>query len=270
MEKKYVENVQKKGVSTMKLNNENYFSSEANWEYMSTSQFKSFVDCEAKTLAELKGKYIRQSKDCFLEGHFFEALICNEEEDFINKNPQMLSSKGKSKGELKSNFVKVKNSADFLKNQSFLHPLLEKSKKQVIVTGLINGIKWKGCIDFLLPDFGIDTKCMKDFKKIYSEEDKKYMSWFFSRGYHYQMSVYKELTGLPQKIIGVSKEETPDIEAFELSSELLDNAIDIIKHYTKKFNDIKKGKIEAESCNVCDFCKTKKQIKKFETIDEYK
>jgi hypothetical protein len=39
----------------MKITNENYFSIEANKEYLSVSQYKSFLSCEARTLANIKG-----------------------------------------------------------------------------------------------------------------------------------------------------------------------------------------------------------------------
>ena len=39
-----------------KITEENYFSPEINMAYMSTSQFKAFMDCEARALAEAKGE----------------------------------------------------------------------------------------------------------------------------------------------------------------------------------------------------------------------
>lgn len=39
------------------LTNENYFAPESSQSYMSVSQFKSFLDCEARTMAELNGEY---------------------------------------------------------------------------------------------------------------------------------------------------------------------------------------------------------------------
>ena len=39
----------------MKLTNQNYYSQEANKTYMSVSQLKSFMKCEAAAMAELRG-----------------------------------------------------------------------------------------------------------------------------------------------------------------------------------------------------------------------
>lgn len=37
----------------MILNNENYYSPEANQEYMSVSQYKAFMNCEAAAMASI-------------------------------------------------------------------------------------------------------------------------------------------------------------------------------------------------------------------------
>ena len=43
----------------MKLTNRNYYTTKANTEFMSVSQFKAFKKCEAMAFAELKGEYER-------------------------------------------------------------------------------------------------------------------------------------------------------------------------------------------------------------------
>ena len=43
----------------MILNNENYYSPEANQEYMSVSQYKAFMNCEAAAMASISGRYER-------------------------------------------------------------------------------------------------------------------------------------------------------------------------------------------------------------------
>ena len=41
----------------MNLTADNYFSAEANQQYMSVSQFKNFQKCESAALAEIKGEF---------------------------------------------------------------------------------------------------------------------------------------------------------------------------------------------------------------------
>ena len=58
----------------MILTPDNYYSVEANREYMSCSQYQSFMDCEARTMAELEGRYVREDSDAF-SPIFFSPLI---------------------------------------------------------------------------------------------------------------------------------------------------------------------------------------------------
>jgi len=47
------------------LNSENYYSLEANRAFMSYSQFKSFQECEAAALAEVRGEYTPPTSPAF-------------------------------------------------------------------------------------------------------------------------------------------------------------------------------------------------------------
>ena len=82
----------------MQLNSENYFSPEAMHEYMSVSQFKAFDRCQAAAMAELTGEWTPEPKEAFNEGKMFEALICGEEEIFFMEHPEVISSQGKTMG----------------------------------------------------------------------------------------------------------------------------------------------------------------------------
>ena len=96
----------------MELNNENYFSKEANIEYMSVSQYKNFLECPAMALALINEEYIPETKESYLEGKLFENIVTGNETLFMSKHPEMISSKGATAGQLKSNFKSVKNAAD--------------------------------------------------------------------------------------------------------------------------------------------------------------
>ena len=62
----------------MILTKDNYFSKEADMEYMSVSQFKLFNECEAKALATIIGQETSTFKEAFLEGQLFEALVAGD------------------------------------------------------------------------------------------------------------------------------------------------------------------------------------------------
>ena len=66
----------------MELNEQNYFSKEANEEYMSVSQYKAFKKCEAAALAEIKGEYERPKTDALLIGSFVDSYFGGTEARF--------------------------------------------------------------------------------------------------------------------------------------------------------------------------------------------
>ena len=258
------------------LTSENYFSQEMMMKFMSTSTFKSFENCEANALAELTSGE-REEKDSFKEGHYFEACITGNEELFIMQNPEIVSSRGATKGDIKSNFKKVEGSVLAFKRQPMFMDNLARCEKQVILTGEIAGVLFKGMVDFLDPITfnGYDTKCMKDFKKVWSNTDKMHVSWYFAYGYNYQAAIYAELirqtfgkTGV-QHILAVTKEEVPDVCAFYFSDEILENALEIIKEFAPHYDKVKKGIVEPERCEQCSYCKATKIISQFEMVGEF-
>lgn len=58
---------------------ENYFSPEINMAYMSASQFKSFLSCEARALAEAKGEWANEPTTALLVGSYVDSYMEGEE-----------------------------------------------------------------------------------------------------------------------------------------------------------------------------------------------
>ena len=85
----------------MNLTNENYFSKEADIEYMSVSQWKLFNECEAKALATIQGQEDATYKEAFLEGQLFEELVSGDSKLFIAQHPELISTRGATAGQLK-------------------------------------------------------------------------------------------------------------------------------------------------------------------------
>lgn len=261
----------------MNLTHENYFLPQANLFYMSTSQFKAFEQCEAKALAELRGEWV-VDKEVYREGHYFEACLsgAEAEELFLMQNPDMISSRGASKGDLKSNFQRIQGAVEAFKRQPMFMEIVNRSAQQVIVTGEISGLPFKGCIDFLDTDFSSnDAKAMKDFKKVWSDTDGAYVQWYFAYGYHYQGAFYRE--GIrqtfgrigSQRIMAVTKEEIPNVSGLVFTDEILDNAMEIIKEFAPRYDKIKRGEIAPEPCGHCDYCRKHKVLAGFEIVGEY-
>lgn len=258
----------------MILNKENYFSKEADKEYMSVSQWKLFYECETKALATIEGQQDATFKDAFLEGQLFEELVSGDAKLFMAKHPELISTRGATAGQLKSEFKKVVNAAEKFNSQKFFTDIVSKCDKQVILTGEIKGIKIKCALDL----FDKETnsiyyiKCMKDFKEQWNSEEKAYMPWYYTYGYVMQLAVYREIVrqnfGESKEIalLAASKEEQPDIQALSFSSELLDLELEKFKMYVLRYDKIKKGLLKPDKCNCCDYCKRIKNIQEFEVI----
>ena len=258
----------------MILNQENYYSKEADMEYMSVSQWKLFNECEAKALAIIEGREDATYKDSFLEGQLFEAVVTGGKELFISKHPELISTRGATAGQLKSEFKKVITSAEKFNEQNFFKNIIQKCDKQVILTGKICDVKVKCALDLFDKETNsiYDIKCMKDFKETWDKSEKCYKPWYYTYNYVLQLAVYRELVrqnfGEPKEIglISATKEDVPDIEALSFSSELLDLELENFKLKVKRYDDIKKGKLEPIKCGCCDYCKSIKTINEFEVI----
>ena len=57
----------------MDLTRDNYYTPEADWAYMSCSQYQGWCECEAKQMAKLQGRWVDEPKEAFLVGNYFHT-----------------------------------------------------------------------------------------------------------------------------------------------------------------------------------------------------
>lgn len=261
----------------MNLTESNYFSSEAMLHYMSTSQFKQFEDCEARAMAILRGD-IDDERDAFIEGRYFEAIICGKRAEFeAEYADQIISSRGETKGQPKSNYRAVIESANAFLRQPAFSEIVSTCEQQKILTGEIAGIPFKCKLDFFDPKTlsEWDSKCMKDFKHLFDEKEFHYAAWYFVRGYHYQAAISRELirqnfgSAGQCGLIAATKEPIPDVSWTVFDDSVLDNALEIVETFAPKYAAIKRGEIEPERCEKCDYCKQTKLLEEPEQILVY-
>ena len=258
----------------MILTSENYFSIEADREYMSVSQYKNFRACEAKAMHDLEEKDATY-KTAFLEGQLFENLVAGDPKLFMAQHPEMISTRGSTAGQLKSEFQRVVKAAEKFNSQKFFRDIIEKCEKQVILTGEICGVPVKCCLDlFDRETFSIyDIKCMKDFSEQWNKEEKKYIPWYYAWGYVLQLAVYRlivkqNFNSEPKEVglLAATKEEIPDIQALKFDEYLLGLELVEFKNNIKHYDNLKKGLEKPVACGHCSFCKTNKIIDSFEEV----
>lgn len=155
----------------IELTEENYYAKDTSCHYMSVSLFKDFMQCEAAALAKLKDEWQpERSPVPLLVGNYVHSYFESEEshQKFVDANSkEMISSRGKTKGQLKADFKVADAMINALKDETVFKALYEPGQKEVIVTGDIYGYKWKGKIDSLNLDqlYFCDLKTVDDIHK---------------------------------------------------------------------------------------------------------
>lgn len=255
----------------LQLNKNNYFSQNADSNYMSVSQFKSFKDCEARTLAKLRGEWQDNDKDALLLGSYVHSW--NEEalEKFKLEHPEMYSSRGETKGKLKSQFLIADKMINTLANDELITRVRE-GQKEVVMTAELFGVSWKIMIDVYNPGVGtiVDLKTVRSIhKKYYNENTGKYENFIQYYDYLLQMAVYCEVERinkgasnyLKPHIIAISKEEIPDKAIIFLGTDFIQDKLLEVEILLPHIIEVKKGRVKPQRCEKCDYCKSTQKIK---------
>lgn len=249
----------------MKMNNlceENYFDIENEKKYCGSSQIKSFMDCEARTMAKINGEWKEETTTSLLVGSYVDAAVSGTLDIFKAKHPEIF----KKDGTLKSEYIK----ADYILNRIERDELFMKyisGDHQTIMTGEIANVPIKIKIDSYFPDKVIvDLKCVKDFEPVWNNETKIKENFIDYWRYTLQGALYQEIvrqnTGkrLPFYIAAVTKETEPDIAVLGIPDEELDKQLEIIKEILPRINNIKNGIVEPIRCEKCNYCKFTKKL----------
>jgi len=252
----------------MILTSENYYSVEANREYLSVSQYKDFVGtlgkrgCEECALAKLEGKWEDEITTALLVGSYVDAHFEGTLDIFKGKHPEIFTQKG----ELKADYKRANDIISRIERDEYFMKYMS-GQKQVIMTGELFGVKWKIKIDSLLPHMAIvDLKIMEDLNKEFRVKDYGYMDFTQFWGYDVQGAVYQEIyyqnTGerLPFCIAAASKEKYPNIEIIQIDNKHLKEKLYEVEANIPRIIALKNKEVEPTRCGVCDYCKHTKVL----------
>ena len=264
-----------------KITADNYYSGEAQSAYMSASQFKSFQRCEAAALAELEGRYVRPKTTAMLVGSYVDAHFSGEMEQFRAQNPELF----KRDGSLKAEFVRAEDIIIRMERDE-LYALLMSGKKQVILTGRINGVPYKAKLDSLLGTdtcqeivrrfpgarkaLGfcdgaiVDQKVMASLDDVWSEESWGKIPFARAWGYDIQGAIYQVLEGhmLPFILAVGTKEPEPDLAAIYIPDQELEAKMKEVEYLSPRYQSIKNHEIEPVGCGKCPYCRSQKKLTK--------
>ncbi len=253
------------------LNEGNYFSNEMNMKYTGSSQIKSFIDCEARTLAELKGEWDEPKTDAMLVSSYIDNAIGDTLNIFKEQNPQIFTQKG----ELKAQYKIAEKVIEQIKNDPMFFKYVS-GESQAIMTGEISEVPVKIKIDSYFKDKAIiDLKAMKDLELIWNNQTKQKENFIENYGYITQAALYQEIvkqnTGkqLPFIIAVCTKQEYSERALLSIMQDELDTKLEFIKGYLPHIQELKEGKIEPTYCGKCSYCLSKKKTEKIYDYNFY-
>lgn len=252
------------------LTRENYFDKENELKYFGSSQFKSFMKCEASTMARINGETEEETSTALLVGSYVDAHFEGTLDLFMAQHPEIL----KRDGSLKAEYTQANEIINRLERDEMFMKYMS-GEKQVIMTAELFGHEFKIRIDSYHEGKAIvDLKVMRDFEPVYVEELGR-VSFVEAWGYDIQGAIYQAVveasTGkrLPFIIAGATKQKDgADLGLFQVPQYKLDTALKIVEHYVDHFADIKSGLIEPKRCEKCAYCRQTKKLSRIEVLEE--
>lgn len=262
----------------MQLSEATYFSTQADTDYLSASQVKRFLECEALALAEIRGDIIREKTTALLVGSYVDAYFSRTIDDFVRDNPQIFTRSG----DLRADFQQAQEIIAYIEHDPLLMRMLD-GEQQKILTGTVRGVPFKGKLDVLLseaecqaiaqdfPDMAehllmapgaiVDMKIMRDMAPVFVPGAGR-LSFVQAWRYDLQLAIYQQLVGnkLPCFLLVATKEKTPDKALIHIPQYILDAALEAVSHLLPRFHHLKRHPDEAERCEQCVWCRQTKQI----------
>lgn len=146
----------------IKLNQDNYYSTEADRYYFSVSQYKDFMKCEAMALAKIRGEYRPQMTRAMLTGSFVDSYFEGTLDAFMKEHPEVFTRRQ----ELRSEFRKANEIISRLQeDETFMRFM--SGEKQRIMTFELFGFPWKMKMDSYIPGICItDLKVVQRFRTL--------------------------------------------------------------------------------------------------------
>ncbi|MEA4922198.1 MAG: PD-(D/E)XK nuclease-like domain-containing protein [Eubacteriaceae bacterium] len=267
----------------LKLTDDNYYTVEADQEYMSCSQYDEFMTCEAAAMARLHRRYERPKNKAFLVGNYFHSYMEGKEahEKFLEEHyDDVFKTKtNKKTGEITitGKYADYEN-ADKMIAAAESEPAIKKlidmpGEVETIMAGKIGQHPWKIKLDKYIPDLRmiIDWKTVADIWELrYSPAERRRVSFVDSYGYMMRAAVYceieKQVTGQdtdPAFILAcISKQDPPDKELISMTEDRqrMDYELDQMKDNLFRIGELKAGRARPTRCGHCEYCRATKHI----------
>lgn len=235
----------------MNLTNDNYYSLEANREYMSVSQLKDFRKCEAMAMATIRGEWVRPQTTALLVGSYIDSWFEGTLDEFTAAHPEIF----KKDGSLKSDYTQAEDLIAFAQRDPMFMRYMA-GRKQVILTSELFGAKWKIKIDSYHPDKIVDLKVMRSMERVMGKSFVEH--W----GYDLQMAIYSAVEGrdLATYLAVLTKQDPPDKEIISIPRWRRVELLEEVERDMPRILAVKSGQHPAQRCGVCEYCRATKML----------
>ena len=227
---------------------EKYF---ADKEHFSVSKYKQFMRCELQGMQDFG-----TPSEAMKIGSFVDSYVSGTLDEFIKNNPDIISTRGATKGSLKSAFKKAEEICEFIDNDTTIQMFLG-GDCQTVVTGEIEGVPFRAKLDIYSEGIAInDLKVMQSI----TDRSGNYYDFITAWRYDIQMAVYQELiyqnTGdkLPCFIVVVTKETPINSAIIQIDQHTLDLALQEVKDNVRHYYEVWKGIEGVKGCDKCNTC----------------
>ena len=230
----------------LELDQNNYYSPEANRQYFSVSQYKDFMQCEAMALAKIRGEYKPEMTRAMLTGSFVDSYFEGTLDQFMKEHPAVFTRKQ----ELRSEFRKANEIIARIRSDELFMKFMSGEKQRIMTFDLF-GVPWKMKMDSYLPGICItDLKVVARFKSL--------PFWRYDlQGAVYQAGVLINTDELlPFYLAVATKERTIDLDIFQIPDSTIDMALSEIERNIQHYADVKQGLVPPVYCGKCDYCKS--------------
>lgn len=225
--------------------------------HMSVSRYKRLVRCELAGMQDFG-----EPSEAMMVGSYVDAYISGDLEKFKLDHPEIISSRGPTKGKLKVAFQKADEICEFIDNDPVFQDFMS-GEKQTVMTGEIAGVPFKAKLDIYSKGIAInDLKVMRTI----TDSRGNYIDFITSWGYDIQMAVYQELafqnTGerLPVFICVVTKESPINSAIIQIDQGTLDATLEGVKQNVGRLYEVLQGKDFARGCGKCKACISNRRI----------
>lgn len=275
---------------SFELTRENYYSLEADREYMSCSQYQGWLECEAKQIAKLRGHWVDAPREAFDVGNFFHSYFEGPKahQQFIDGHFDQIY---KTKTDKKTGITVVtgmyaayetaQRMIKCAESDELIQALIQMpGENEIAMAGTLFGVPWRIRIDKYVSDGRIivDWKTCANIQELkWNSATKTYDTFIDLYGYMMRAAVYSEIEKQTVKsaddpyfiIVAISKQDPPDKDVLNLNHrQRYDYELSQIKGRLPYVMRVKTGIDKPKRCGVCDYCRATKKL--FEIKPYYK